>query len=140
MKRATVAGLTVAFVILTALVIIIVFMISNHFLTKDSQATQSNAVQCQQKGTAHKVTIQNNAATPKHTHGKLCDTLIITNQDNQILLMAFGQHDNHQPYDGITEQQLSQGQSLTVTLNQTGTYEFHDHIGDVIQGDFTVTK
>jgi len=140
MKNIKVVWFGVGLILLAAVVIASTLFLINHFLSGDSKAKQPAAVQCTSKGTAHIVTIQNEEANPKHTNGKLCDTLTITDNDNKVLLIAFGPHDDHQPYDGITEQDLKQGQSLTVTLNQAGTYDFHDHIGDVIQGDFTVTK
>ncbi len=69
-----------------------------------------------------------------------CDTLTITNGDDQLRLMAFGPHDDHQAYDGIAQQTLTKGQSLTVALNQTGTFTFHDHLHDELIGVFTVVQ
>lgn len=86
------------------------------------------------------VTIWQNELHPAHTTAQLCDTLTITNADNTIRLMAFGAHDHHVPYDDITEQVLGRGQSLTLTLNQLGTYHYHDHLHDEIVGDFTVSE
>ena len=115
----------------------IVYGLDNHY-SKDNKVIQPAVAECQDKGTAHVVIIQNNSANPQHTSATLCDTLTITNSDNRERLIAFGPHDDHQPYDGITEKVLDKGQDLTITLNQAGTYHFHDHIGDVAQGDFTV--
>jgi len=86
----------------------------------------------------HRVVIQNDTVSPAHTDGNKCDTLTITNQDDVNRLVAFGPHENHVPYDGIKEQELSKGQSLTVTMVQTGNFRFHDHIHDEVQGTFTV--
>lgn len=88
----------------------------------------------------HAVTVHGNSVTPAHTTAKLCDTLTINNADDQIRLMAFGPHDHHQPYDGVTERTLAQNQSLTVVLNQAGTFTFHDHLDDAAAGTFTVTR
>jgi hypothetical protein len=140
MKRLTVATFIVGLILVSGVVIASTLYLSNRFLSDDNKSKQSVIAQCTSKGKAHIVTVQNEAASPKHTAGKLCDTLTITNNDDRVRLMAFGVHDKHQVYDGITEQELHKGQSLTVTLNQTGTFEFHDHIGDIVQGDFTVTK
>lgn len=89
---------------------------------------------------AHQVTIQNSKVNPSHTEGVLCDTLTITNRDNTQRLVAFGLHDHHVAYDGITERLLARGQSVTVTLNQTGNFKFHDHLHDEVEGTFTVIR
>lgn len=87
----------------------------------------------------HTVVIHD-AMLPQHTTAKLCDKLTIANEDNQLRLVAFGVHEHHTPYDGITEELLAKGQSLTVTLNQAGTFLFHDHLEDQVNGTFTVTR
>jgi hypothetical protein len=86
------------------------------------------------------VVIENSQLSVAHVDAKLCDTLTLINKDTRLRVMAFGQHDNHQAYDGVTEQVLAEGQSLTVTLNQLGTFRFHDHTQDEVQGTFTVTR
>jgi len=93
---------------------------------------------CPQAGQRLVVSIRNSEVLPRHTRAARCSRLTINNFDNQVRLVAFGEHDNHQPYDGVTEKVLAQGQSLTITLNQTGTFRFHDHLEDSVQGDFTV--
>ncbi len=75
--------------------------------------------------------------TPQIT-AKLCDTITFTNMDNITREIAFGPHENHVPYDGIAAKVLTAGQSFTVTLNQAGSFHWHDHIHDVVQGYFTV--
>lgn len=98
------------------------------------------AVNCKEHKVVHLVSIRNDTATPQHTQAKLCDALTITNSDNRLLLIAFGPHEHHQPYDGVTERMLTNNQSLTITLNKAGTYTFHDHLQDKVKGVFTVTK
>ncbi len=88
----------------------------------------------------HKVIIRNDVVTPSKTMAPICDTLTITNLDDRRRLVAFGPHEAHVPYDGITERLLDQGQSLTVTLVQVGSFRFHDHIQDEVQGTFVVTQ
>jgi len=87
----------------------------------------------------HKVVIQNDQVFPEHTSAPRCDTLTITNLDDENRLIAFGPHENHVPYDGVAERLLSSGEGFTVRLNQTGNFRFHDHIHDEVQGTFTVT-
>jgi len=88
----------------------------------------------------HHVIIKNDTATPSHTTATLCDKLTITNEDNETREVAFGPHEEHVPYDGVAEKALRQGQSLTVTLDQAGTYRLHDHFHDEVVANFTVTK
>ncbi|MDB5167671.1 MAG: hypothetical protein JWN26_816 [Candidatus Saccharibacteria bacterium] len=86
----------------------------------------------------HKVVIQNDTVSPSNTVGLRCQTLTITNLDDIQREVAFGPHEGHVAYDGIKEELLTKGQSLTVTLVQTGNFRFHDHEHDEVQGTFTV--
>lgn len=95
---------------------------------------------CKAAGTpAHYTMVVKDAQVlPDTIHGKQCDTLTIVNKDNLAREVAFGPHEDHVPYDGVAERVLNQGQSLTVTLNQTGSFRWHDHLHDEVQGYFTV--
>lgn len=130
--------------LVTSGIVITVIMISFviYHLDKPSSETektpQPSTVDCLHTGTTHNVIIQNAIADPAHTAAHLCDSLTITNSDDRVRLIAFGTHEQHQSYYGITEKVLSQQQSFTILLNKAGTYSFHDHIGDVAHGDFTV--
>lgn len=88
----------------------------------------------------HNVMIMDGKSEPAKVTGKLCDSLIITNMDSVAREIAFGAHANHVPYDGVAEQVLNAGQSFTITLNQLGSFEFHDHLHPLVAGYFTVTK
>jgi hypothetical protein len=90
-------------------------------------------------GVNHRVVIQNDTVTPGNTQAALCDTLTITDLDGKPRLIAFGPHEDHVAYDGVEEKMLSKGQSLTVTLVQAGSFRFHDHTQDEIQGTFSVS-
>jgi hypothetical protein len=97
---------------------------------------------CQGSGTVarHTIVITNSKVSDDKIQGKLCDTLTITNDDAVIREVAFGPHEHHVPYDGVAERLLSKGQSLTITLNQAGSFHWHDHIHDEVEGYFTVKK
>ncbi len=88
----------------------------------------------------HKVIIKDDKANPSHVVALQCDTLTFVNEDSSIKLVAFGPHEHHISYDGISEKALEPGQSFSVKLVQTGTFHFHDHISDTAQGSFTVNK
>ncbi len=129
-----------SFIILASSVSVGAWTVGGNYLNTRDAANKSKIATCQQKGNTHVVLIQDNKVNPQHTDGKLCDTLTITNEDNKVRLMAFGLHEDHQPYNGVAEKELSQGQSLNVMLNEAGSFQFHDHIGDKAHGNFTVTK
>jgi uncharacterized protein (DUF1501 family) len=110
------------------------------WVTHTSTAQVANGQRRCAEASPHHYTvhIENGQAVPAVTRAKKCDILSITNDDPQVRLLAFGKHDDHISYDGVSERQLSQGQSLTVTLVKIGTYTFHDHIDDRAQGTFIV--
>lgn len=111
------------------------------WITHTQSAELGNAqARCAGKpGPVHTVMIQAGKVMPPHIEAKLCDRLRITNLDPQVRLLAFGKHESHVSYDGISEKLLDQGQSLQVTLGSRGTYLFHDHEDDNARGSFTVT-
>ena len=94
---------------------------------------------CQGQPTTHVVVIRNDAASPQHTTAKLCDALTFINTDPKLREMAFGEDDHRQAYDGVTEDLLDENQSFTVTLNQAGTFKFHDITHPEVAGDFAVS-
>jgi plastocyanin len=90
---------------------------------------------------SYSVMIMNGKVEPSGTvQAKLCDTLTITNMDSIGREIAFGPHEDHVPYDGIAEKVLNKDQSLTITLNKAGTYHWHDHEHDEVEGYFKVIQ
>lgn len=89
---------------------------------------------------AHLVAIHNDRFVPAQTNAKLCDTLTITNRDAHRRLIAFGQHDSHISYDGVSERLLGQNESLKVALINPGTYLLHDHANEAIKATFLVRR
>jgi len=110
------------------------------FRVADRYLTSSEAARgCPQTGHHWYVTILNNRVVPQHTSVHRCDVLTITNDDDRDRLLAFGPHDHHISYDGVSERLIGTGHSVTITLVKTGTYPFHDHQdADHVHGDFTV--
>jgi plastocyanin len=134
MKKLLPIGIVLTVVAAAGAVFVGVGAYASHYLTN-----QSAAAVCQGQHTSHTVIIQNNSMQPQHTQAALCDTLTIVNRDDTVREIAFGIHNHHVSYDGIQEEPLKQGASLTITLNQLGTYLFHDHLHDEVTGGFTVT-
>jgi len=106
---------------------------------RGGRATGENC-QTSRKVTAYKVTIVGSKVSDDHIQGRLCDTLTFTNEDVVIREVAFGPHEHHVPYDGVADRVLGKGQSLTITLNQAGSFHWHDHLHDEVEGYFTVKK
>jgi len=119
------------------LVVLVVFMGVRTYLAH-AERGHDQVVACNQTKAVHQVTILDGQLTVPTTTGELCDTLTITNQDNRLRLMAFGVHDHHQAYDGVTEKILAKGESMTVILDRAGRFTFHDHLDDSVHGTFIV--
>ncbi|HEY5442176.1 MAG TPA: hypothetical protein VIJ68_01410 [Candidatus Saccharimonadales bacterium] len=136
MKKFLLAGVLVAALITGASI-----FLTSHYLNSQSSKTKPAPVAaCTVHGQHHVAKFQNSKLEPVHTQARACDTLTIINQDDTIRLIAFGPHDHHTPYDGITAKQVEKGQSVTIVLNQIGTFGFHDHYHDELVGSFTVTN
>lgn len=89
---------------------------------------------------SYSVMVMNGKASPANVTAHRCDILTITNMDDVEREIAFGPHEDHVPYDGIAAQDLVKDQSLTLTLAQTGTFHWHDHQHDEVEGYFTVKQ
>lgn len=111
--------------------------LANHL---DQKAAGDSHTCAKGTGIHYTIVIQDDTVTPSNTQAALCDKLTITNRDGKERLMAFGRHQGHAPYDGVEEKMLAKDQSLTITLEQTGSFRFHDHIQDEVQGTFSVSK
>jgi hypothetical protein len=113
-------------------------LIASHYLEAGSEKVNKNKTICDYKGQEHVIKVHDNTLDPMHTDAKRCDSLTVVNADKQIRIMAFGVHEKHITYDGISEKNLDSGQQFTVTLNKTGTFKVHDHLQEEVGGTFTV--
>jgi cytochrome o ubiquinol oxidase operon protein cyoD len=93
---------------------------------------------CDDIGENHKVTIKGGVATPSHVNARLCDSLSFINEDSTVHDIAFGKHPAQDIYGGESGETVRTGYPKTVTLNQEGTYEYHDHLNPDTHGFFTV--
>lgn len=139
MKRLLPIAIIICLLLAGGLVIYATTLLINSDTFLATRGKSSSPTPCQTTNTNHQVVIVNGMAVPEHIQAKLCDTLTITNHDNRPYLLAFGEHEVHATYDGITEKSLNLDENLFVTLNQAGTFVFHDHLQDKVKGDFAVT-
>lgn len=112
-----------------------VVLLSGNYLGSKKEKTGIN---CPQVGQEHFVTIKDNKMEPQVTQANLCDKLTITNQDDKLRRVAFGEHEEHIAYNGTVEKILRKGQSFSVTLNEAGNYNFHDHLQEEVQAEFSI--
>jgi plastocyanin len=115
-----------------------IYSISRGILMADKAKETANCADSSAVPTEHIVTISGGKLSSYTLDTKLCDTLTIVNSDDQLRLMAFGVHEKHQTYSGVTEETLKPGERMTVTLEKAGTFTFHDHLHDEVKGTFTV--
>jgi len=128
--------------ILLGIVLVVMGMMwaARTILAGEPSSHASSTVACTTYGVDHLVTIKDDRASQTTIVGRLCDTLTIVNEDPTFREIAFGPHEEHQAYDGVTAKLLEKGQSLKVVMNQVGAYHFHDHIHDEVEGDFIVRQ
>lgn len=88
----------------------------------------------------HTIRIIDGKVSPIHTEAKQCDTLTFINQDGVEREMTFGVHPAHTPYAGVSEFPLTNKKNFTITLSESGTFEFHDHNHPNTFGTFTVNE
>jgi plastocyanin len=115
-----------------------VYNISRGILMTDKAKEAANCADSSAVPTEHIVAISGGKLSAYKLETRLCDTLTIVNSDDQLRLMAFGVHEKHQTYSGVTEETLKPGERMTVTLEKAGTFTFHDHLHDEVKGTFTV--
>jgi cytochrome o ubiquinol oxidase subunit IV len=95
---------------------------------------------CRQTYANHKIAIATDSATPLHTSAHLCDTLTFISSDNNSHTISFGTYPKRDSYSGLFDLAIRKRVNKTITLNQLGTYEYHDAINPAISGNFTVTQ
>ena len=130
----------VLFLVVGCLVIAATWFLADRLAPKKHDDHNVQTVSCSAKGKEYTATIQNDKMTPDNIRAKLCDTLTIINKDSKERDVAFGEHDHHQTYDGVRQKMLQKDEQLSVTLNQAGTFKFHDHLQDEVAGHITVNK
>ncbi len=87
----------------------------------------------------HKVIIKDGVVSPGRIEAKKCDTLTFLNQDSDKRYMTFGTHPHHGVYAGESQLTVTNRRAKSITLSETGEYQFHDHLHPETAGYFTVT-
>lgn len=118
-----------------------VVYLSNMYMTNQKNEKSAGSAACAgTNSTSHLVVIKDGVVTPETTNATRCDMLTIINNDSKTREIAFGQHDNHIEYGGVSEKPVAPGESLTITLDKLGEYIFHDHYQEEVGGTFSVKE
>ena len=95
---------------------------------------------CQKTGTNHEVMIKDGQVTPSLVEASKCDTITFINEDPAARDMVFsGVDTGHESYAGMSDVSVYKGRHKTITLSDTGAYQFFDRQDAKTQGSFTVT-
>lgn len=89
---------------------------------------------CNSLGPTHTITIEHNAFVPDTLTVKRCDKVEFIDKDHALYLPRFGDHPNDITYTGFPQKVLGYNQSEIFIAHTIGTYNFHDHIKDQIEG------
>lgn len=95
---------------------------------------------CIENKESHLVTLENGTVTPAFTAANRCDTLTFINKDDFAREIAFGTHPEDISFGGMFEVGVRVGRSETITLNQVGSFSFHDHRDANVSGYFSVAE
>lgn len=87
----------------------------------------------------HQITFTNTAITPTQITANQCDTLTFINKADKTRDIVFGEYNQHVSYAGEGVYVVRPGKNETITLSETGTFKFHDHLQPNVYGYFTVT-
>lgn len=93
---------------------------------------------CQGHKANHQIEIQNDRVSPLRTIATRCDTITFINNDSALLEMTFGAHPEHGSYAGQYEIPVRNDRPKSITLSETGTFKFHDHLNPDTNGEFIV--
>lgn len=105
-----------------------------HALSSQTRDTMT----CKATGQNHTVLFADTSVQPRKLEAKRCDTMTIISGSNKDRLIAFGVHNQHVAYNGVTEKRLPTKESFTITLDKAGSYLFHDHDEEALGATFDV--
>ena len=138
MKRPPLVGIIILALVAVSLLIFATTYLARDYLT--SRSASADSTECTAKQIDHIVTIENDQMKPNRVETAFCDKLTIINKDGRLRSIAFGEHDKHISYDGVSEAILAQNKSLTIDLNKPGYFIFHDHYQQSVRATFLVRE
>ncbi len=86
----------------------------------------------------HVVTIENAAVSPAVTVANKCDTVTFIDKDTARVQIDFGTRRKRAPYAGLTDITIAKEHTKTITLSQTGTFQFSDNLRPTVLGALAV--
>lgn len=99
---------------------------------------RSDALACKAPGTLHELTLDNDEFSQQSLTVELCDTIAVTNLDDQPYSLNFGDHDSHIPYAGLKPVTQLQDERIVIDAVEAGSFEVHDHYRDLAVLQLTV--
>ena len=110
----------------------------SHNGNNDADALIPPDADCQTPGSTINVTVLPKGFSPAGVTAALCDRLVIQNNSDIQVVLAFGRHDHHLSYPGFNEQTVPPGASVSGVLQARGSFELHDHLKDETQAQLTI--
>lgn len=94
---------------------------------------------CQGNKNSNLVIIRNATVSPLSINANRCDTLTFINEDKQERTVTFGVYPARESYGGEYEIVLHSDDPETITLNESGQFNFYDELEPGVRGSFTVS-
>lgn len=124
-----------------AIILLVLSLFTGGFLTGVSyQSKLDRRDECGVSDKIHIVKIEKNAFQPASVKAKRCDKLTFYNNDDKLHGVAFGTMEKHQPYGEFAQEYLQPKERITIKLNKSGSYEFHDHLKEEIHGQISIRE
>jgi len=110
----------------------------NQANTITNQINNTNQPEAQNNGQTVAVSIENFAFNPQTITIKAGTTVVWTNNDAALHLVASNPHPTHTDLPGLQSESLSTGQSYSFTFTQKGTWGYHCHLHPSMKGTIIV--
>lgn len=95
---------------------------------------------CEALGANHQIMVEDDRITPVHTTAHRCDTLTFITGDGKTHHIMFGTLDDPKDYAGEDLLLIRKGRNKTITLTETGAWQFHNHLHPETTGRFSVEQ
>jgi cytochrome o ubiquinol oxidase operon protein cyoD len=95
---------------------------------------------CEGQHATHKIILKDDGISPSRIDAKQCDKLTFVNEDGDPRYIMFGSFDQPEQYAGEDMLTVTNRRAKTITLNEPGTHQFHDHMYPEATGSFTVEQ